>query len=108
MLAKAYPVVARTTYAACKQLLTLSPKLTLRWACAVLFVASNEDCSMQELAGELGMEQVATSMMVTALSSGRPDAPGLELIETYTDTADRRVKRVRLTHRGKSLLNAVK
>lgn len=111
MLAKAekpYVLVARTSYAACKQLLTVNPDLKGSWIAAVLFIASNEDCTQKDLAETMGMEQVATSMMCTRLGEGRPNEPGFGLIETYTDTADRRLKRVRLTHKAKTLLNAVK
>ena len=52
------------------------------------------------------MQQTTASTIVLALSSGlRPGEKGHELLETFDDPLDRRVKMIRISPRGRRMIS---
>lgn len=85
----------------------IDPKFPLQRAAVFAYVASHENCTLQDIEDPsrgLGIQQSTASMIVLALSSGaKPGEEGMDLLETYTGLEDRRTKLVRLTAKGKRL-----
>ena len=66
------------------------------------------DFPMQDLQDALGLSQSSVSRNVALLSVGTVTNPGPRLIEAYEDPEYRRRKHVRLTARGKKLMDEIR
>lgn len=74
------------------------------YLCIAGWDGNPEGPSMIELAHQLGLNASVVTRHVAALSAThRLGKPGLDVIEVHNDTADPRIKRVRLTQKGKAL-----
>ncbi len=72
--------------------------------------AADEDETVGGLERKTGLSKSGTSRHILTLTERGDRArgrPGLDLIETYEDNADSRVKRIRLTAKGKRLCNEI-
>lgn len=70
----------------------------------VVSQAESEDVHMKDLQQSLGITPASASRNIAYLSKEhRLGKPGLDLVETYEDPADRRFKRIRLKPKGKQL-----
>ena len=73
-----------------------------------LSVMGKPDMTMSELEDIVGLSGAAVSRNVAALSKvHRKGRPGHDLIVAYEDPEDRRFKRVRPTHKGTMVYNAL-
>jgi DNA-binding MarR family transcriptional regulator len=71
---------------------------------AVAAWPEDEGPSMGELATHLGLNAGVVTRHVAALTeTHRLGKPGLSLVEVHTDINDPRIKRVRLSQKGKTL-----
>ncbi len=73
----------------------------------LLVIAQNPETPVVRVQEALGLSQAACSRNLSRLSSGRPDKPGLRLIEQYEDPYDRRNKIARLTPQGREVVKAL-
>ncbi|WP_210092396.1 MarR family winged helix-turn-helix transcriptional regulator [Ruegeria sp. HKCCSP346] len=74
----------------------------------LVWVANNEGKSQKELRDSLGMASSTASRNLNALADyHRLGKPGLGLVEMADDFRDRRQKVVRLTPKGRTLMNEV-
>jgi DNA-binding MarR family transcriptional regulator len=95
------------TFSRCIQLVRLVDDSMPVQTCAVfLTVAANEGISINELADRCGLAGSSASRNVAALSDWHwLKKPGLGLVVIETDRMDLRKKTVRLTPKGKALID---
>jgi DNA-binding MarR family transcriptional regulator len=72
---------------------------------ALLEVALNPDVTMTELIKRLNISGAAVSRNIDFLGDGKIGTPGAKWVEVNVDPHDRRMKRVRLTAKGRSVMN---
>lgn len=99
----------------------LEPDLPANYAAVILYVAKaveagREDPSIGDISNSLGMVRPSVSRAVMALSTGRQGATrrgderpagarkSLGVLERYTDDVDLRMTRVRLSQKGRGLI----
>ena len=86
----------------------VSPELPSQMAAAFLIICRNEGCSVKDVGDRLGLAKSSASRNISALSEvHRKGTPGFNLVETYDDPMDRRVKKINLTQKGKALRNRI-
>jgi DNA-binding MarR family transcriptional regulator len=71
----------------------------------LLEVAVSGELPMQELVKRLGVSGAAVSRNVDVLSEGKIGHPGKGWLEVNVDPGDRRIKRVRLTAKGRAVVD---
>ena len=89
----------------------LDPEIPAQQVLCFLLIAAadKEDIHMRDLQSAMGIASSSTTRNVQALSEQhRLGKPGLDLVETYEDSADRRYKRVRLKPKGRTLMMRLK
>lgn len=98
----------------------LEPDLPANYAAVIIYVAKSvdagEDPSIGDISNSLGMVRPSVSRAVMALSTGRQGATrrgderpagarkSLGVLERYTDDVDLRMTRVRLSQKGRGLI----
>jgi len=84
-----------------EQVRTFAPELPAQQLELFLWTVLRPDSSMSELASRAGIKSSSASRAFASLSKWRGHQnDGLNLIEMYEDSQDRRMKRVRLTEKG--------
>lgn len=69
--------------------------------------SGNSGVPQSQLLKMTGMTQAGVSRNITRLGDGTMTSPGLHLIESYEDPANRRYKLVKLTTKGKALIDQI-
>ncbi len=86
----------------------LDPEMQAQQMNIFLFIAAHSECSMADLSQASGLSQSSVSRNVMSLSrKHRNRTPGHNVVESYEDYFDARVKRVRLTKRGERIINTL-
>ena len=84
----------------------VSPSMTIQGAHTFLLVAMNEGKSLIEIANLSGFKYPTVSRNILDLGErNRKRQPGLGLVITVNDPNEMRKKQVRLTDKGRTLLN---
>jgi len=84
-----------------------SSDLSVSNVLALLVIARNPETPVVRVQEALGLSQPAVSRNISKLGNGRPDKPGMHLIEQYEDPYDRRSKIARLTPQGREVIKAL-
>lgn len=87
-----------------------SEQLSSMTVLLLLYVMQYPDSSVKQLEQMSGLTKSATSRHILTLTERGDRArsrPGLGLVEHYEDNEDARIKRVRLTDKGKRLANDI-
>lgn len=86
----------------------LDPEMPMQMAAVFLLVAINPDLTLKNISERLGIAQASASRNVAALSDWhRNKKPGHGLIEARPDPFEMRRKILRLTPKGKRVLDSV-
>lgn len=86
----------------------IDPQMPMQQAALLVELATHPVCTMSELTRRLEISQSSVSRNVAALSKvDRHQKPGLDLVESVEDPAERRRKIVSLTPKGHELMSAV-
>ena len=83
---------------------TLDPEIQAQGLSTFLTIAKNDPSpiSMRDLAESVGIAQSSCSRNVASLGKiHRHGRPGHQLVESYEDPMDRRIKLVKLTQKGR-------
>jgi DNA-binding MarR family transcriptional regulator len=89
----------------------LGPEVELQNVLTLLLVAANPGIGMADLQRELALSSAAMSRNVSKLTgdgykvAGGKVTEGLELVAAFENPLDRRAKMVRLTPKGRTLVN---
>lgn len=81
------------------------PTLEAQTIRTLLEIATSGELPMQEIIKRVGMSGAAVSRNVDMLGDGKLGAPGLKWVEVNVDPADRRIKRVKLTAKGRAVVD---
>lgn len=94
---------------------TISPTLPVSYVSLILTVALEGRITQAQLSNELGLPRATVSRALLVLSKwerkgvpGLKDIPGLDLLQSEIDPADRRMRIISLTSRGKMVINNLK
>lgn len=86
----------------------LDPDLPIQYALSFLTIAEHEGLSIGELAERLGIAQSSASRNVAALSRWHSfGKEGHDLVEAHEDPRERRRKLIRLTPKGRALIETL-
>ncbi|TPI83492.1 winged helix DNA-binding protein [Mesorhizobium sp. B2-8-9] len=86
----------------------LDPEMQIQQISVFLRIVEKPDLSMRELEQLTGLSSSSVSRNVSALSKvHRKGQPGHDLVATYEDTQDRRIKRVKPTPKGMKVFNTL-
>lgn len=93
---------------ALEELRKLDEEMPIQTAVTFLTAALKPDTSMRELSERTGLGQSSCSRNVSALGKWKaPGKPGHEVITAVEDVTDRRCKVVRLTPKGKRIVDSI-
>jgi DNA-binding MarR family transcriptional regulator len=95
------------------QLRLCDPAMSITEAQAFLNVCQHDgEYTVRDLANIMGLTQSGMSRMLQILGAGSPryekKRAGLGLVELLTDRNDMRLKRVRLTAKGRQVANSIR
>lgn len=91
-----------------RRLQELYAEMPVQQMLAFFYIATHECCIQTDLRNALGLSAATGSRNVAALSDDhRLGKPGLGLIDIYPDSADARIKRLRLSRKGVDLCNKI-
>lgn len=94
----------RRAYRLIREFRKLHPEITCQLAESFLIVAMAETTTVSEVARKMGTSTAAASRHVAHLGTwDRKKSPGLGLVEMRETLADRRVKEVKLTSKGRMI-----
>lgn len=83
-------------------------EMPLQMVAVLLTIAAEEDVPMAEVARVTNLSQASISRNVAALGMiHRKKKPGYGLVDAYEDPMERRRKLLRLTPKGRSLINKI-
>jgi len=100
-------VTAAATLVALEELARAVGDLSASKVRVLLHLYAHGEIYQQNLEKVSGVEKSATSTLLLALGRGNPKKPGLGLVEQERDFVDARQHVVRLTARGKAVMEGV-